>query len=76
MVTRLYKVYKASDYDSIDLSKVASNIRWNVDGTEFIVEFKEKPHGNTVVMTRDEAVILMNTDAWTDATQFDDLQFR
>lgn len=72
-INRIYKVYKASDYDSIDLSKVSNNIRWNNDRSEFIVEFIEQPHGNTIVLTHDEAKALTQTEAWVDATIFEDL---
>lgn len=64
MATRIYKVYKSEDYDSLDLSKFYSNIRWSLDGTQFIAEFIEKPHGNTVTMNRDEAVAFTNNEQW------------
>lgn len=64
MVTKFYKVYTASQYDSLDLSLYETNHRWNKDTTEVILEFKEKPHGNTVVLTHSEAVALMSTDPW------------
>jgi len=64
MATKLYKVYPARDYDNLDSIKFTTNIRWSNDGSEFIVEFKEQPHGNTVVLTHQEAVDLMSTEEW------------
>lgn len=64
MATKFYKVYTASQYDGLDLSLYENNHRWNNDTTEVILEFKEKPHGNTDVMAKDEAVVLMSTDPW------------
>ena len=64
MATKFYKVYTASQYSSLDLSLYETNHRWNNDNTEVILEFKEKPHGNTVVLTHNEAVALMSTEPW------------
>ena len=64
MATRLYKVYPSSQYDSLDLNLFTSNIRWNLSGNEFIVEFIEPPHGNTSVLSLSEAQQLMQTEDW------------
>lgn len=64
MATKLYKVYPARDYDTLDSIKFTTNIRWSNDGSEFLVEFKEQPHGNTVVLTHQEAVDLISTEEW------------
>lgn len=63
-INRIYKVYPANEFDNIDKSKVSNHIRWNLANTEFIVEFIEPPHGNTIVLTHDEAKSLMQTEAW------------
>ena len=65
MVGNIYKVYKAEDYNSLDLSKFYSNIRWNLSDTEFIIEFREPPHGNTVTLSKEEANLLMGTEQWS-----------
>lgn len=64
MATKIYKVYPAREYDTLDSIKFTTNVRWSNDRSEFIVEFKEQPHGNTVVLTHQEAVDLMATDNW------------
>ena len=64
MVTKLYKVYPARDYNSLDKSKFTSNIRWNVAKTEFIVEFLTRPHANTITLEHEEAVALVSTPEW------------
>ena len=64
MATKFYKVYTASQYDSLDFGLYETNHRWNNDTTEVILEFKKQPHGNTIVLTHDEAVALMGTDPW------------
>jgi hypothetical protein len=64
MVTKLYKVYPAREYDSLDKSKFTSNIRWNVANTEFIVEFLTRPHANTITLEHEEAVALVSTPEW------------
>jgi hypothetical protein len=66
----VYKIYPASQYSSLDLSLYQDNIRWSLDGTQFIVEFKEKPHGNTITLTREEARQIMVTPEWTDYSDF------
>ena len=65
MATRLYKVYPSASINTIDASKVTTNIRWNLANTEFIVEFIEPPHGNTTTLSLDEARKLMQTEDWT-----------
>jgi hypothetical protein len=64
MATKLYKVYQASDYDGLDLSKFTSNVRWNNDNTEFIVEFKEQPINETGVLTHEQAVQIVSQLNW------------
>ena len=64
MATRLYKVYPSASINTIDASKVTSNIRWNLANTEFIVEFVEPPHGNTVTLSHSEAKKIMQTEEW------------
>ena len=67
MATNKYKVYPASSYDSIDKSKIEPEVRWNLAGTEFIVEFAVEPHGNTVTLNREEARQLMTTSEWVES---------
>ncbi len=62
--SKLYKVYPSASIDTIDTSKVTTNIRWNLADTEFIVEFIEPPHGNTSTLSHLEAQQLMQTEKW------------
>lgn len=71
MVGNIYKVYNASEYDSLDLSRFYTNIRWSLDDSQFIVEFREVPHGNTVTLSKEEAVLLMGTDKWSVQAEID-----
>lgn len=64
MATKIYKVYKASDYNSIDKSKVTSNIRWSLDGSQFIVEWTEEPPSNVSTLTHEEALALTSGPNW------------
>lgn len=65
MATRLYKIYPASSYNNLDLSKFTSNVVWNLANTEFIVEFIEQPHGNVSTLTHEEAIAITNGLDWT-----------
>ena len=59
-----YKVYPANQYYSLDLSLFYSPIRWSNDLSEFIVEFRDPPHGNTVTINLQEARDLMKQVEW------------
>jgi len=61
---KYYKTYLSSEYDNLDLTLFEHNIRWSNDRSEFIVEFLSPPHGNTITLTHQEALLLMNTDKW------------
>jgi hypothetical protein len=63
-IERYYKVYPASQYDSLDMSLFHSNPKWSLDQSQFLVEFKEKPHGNTIVLTHQEALELVKNSEW------------
>jgi hypothetical protein len=65
MATKLfYKKHPASDFDSLDLSKYTSNIRWRIDKTEFVVEFKVKPENETSLLNHEEAMQLVSGQEW------------
>lgn len=70
MVTRIYKVYRASEYNSIDKSKVTSNIRWSLDDSQFIVEFIELPDPSVTTLSLSEANNLMGTKSWNAEPDF------
>lgn len=63
-----YKVFPASSIDSLDTTKLEESVRYNLDGTQFIAEFKVEPHGNTIVLTHEEATALMQTAEWQDSS--------
>ena len=68
-----YKVYPISQLNSINwelFTHSAETCRKSVDGTEFIVKFKNKPHANTITLTQDEAINLMSTINWN--TDYED----
>lgn len=64
MVTRKYTIYDVSEITNIDPSKIASNIRWSIDGSKFIVEWIDTPENEYI--THDEALKLMATDEWVE----------
>ena len=59
-----YKVYNAADYEALDKTQIESEVRWNLDGSQFIVEFNTEPNG-ILNITRDEARQLVCTPEWT-----------
>lgn len=61
-----YKIYPSSSYDDLDLTKIEPGIRWNLSGTEFIVEFINEPDNYDGVLTQPEARQIMITPEWTE----------
>lgn len=65
MATELcYKIYSSEEYDSLDKSLFTTNILWNVDQTECLVEFKVKPKDEPSLLNHDEALAIVSTSAW------------
>lgn len=64
MVTRKYTIYDASEITNIDTSKIASNIRWSIDGSKFIVEWINTPENE--YLTHDEARLIMASPEWSE----------
>lgn len=64
---RLYKVYPVSQANSLDWSKFTQTFETclkSLDGTQFIVQFKETPHANTITLTHSEAMALKQSPDW------------
>jgi len=59
-----YKIYNASEYDNLDLTLFYESIKWNLAETQFMVEFKQPPHGNTVTLTQEEARAIITGPEW------------
>ena len=59
-----YKIYASEQYDALDKSLFTTNILWNLDKTEFLVEFKVKPKDEPSLLTRDEALAILSTSQW------------
>ena len=67
-----YKIYPISQLDSIDWSKFThtpETCRKSLDGTQFIVRFAVEPHGNTIVLTHEEAYALIQTPEWMEENE-------
>ena len=62
--SRVYKVYEADEIDNLDMSLYQDSIRWSNDKTQVILEFIDAPHGNTITLSYQEALTLMNTAEW------------
>lgn len=61
-----YKIYPIGQLDSIDWNRFtpdANTCRKSIDGSLFIVRFKDEPH--TDYLTHDEALAVMATLEWT-----------
>lgn len=67
MVINYYKVYPISELNSIDWSKFTHDpetCRKRIDGSEFLAKFKEMPHPNTMTLSEEEVLDLMQTPEW------------
>ena len=62
--TSSFYAVTAGQYAIIGLKQIDNEVRWNLDGSQFIVEFNTEPNG-IVTMTRDEARQLVCTPRWT-----------
>jgi len=63
--SRVYQVYEADEIDNIDMALYQDNVRWNVDSTQFILEYMDVPEIMVGKLTYEEALSLMATDSWT-----------
>lgn len=57
-----YSIYDADMFNDLDTSLFHSNIRWSVDGSEFIVEWKDTPLNS--FLTHSEASEIMRQPEW------------
>lgn len=62
MDTRKYTIFNANEINDIDPSKIASNIRWSVDGSKFIVKWITTPENEYI--THEEATLILDSPEW------------
>lgn len=64
MDIRKYTIFNSSEINDVDTSKIASNIRWSIDGSKFIVKWTTTPENDYI--THEEAMLIMATPEWTE----------
>jgi hypothetical protein len=60
-----YHLYTLAELPNVSWPLFKQTLIWNLAGTEFILEYKEKPADKTGVLTRDEAAILSKSEDWS-----------
>lgn len=61
-----YHIYQRSQLAAVPWELFKQTIRWNLEATEFILEYVNEPADKTGVMNRDEAAAYTKTSAWDD----------
>lgn len=69
MAINKYKVFPASSINTLDVNKYEESVRWSLDGSQFIAELIVEPHGNTIVLTHEEAYALIQTPEWMEENE-------
>jgi hypothetical protein len=59
-----YHIYKTNELSTIDWLKFKQQIRWNLNATEFILEYISEPEDKTGVLTQEEARVYTKTEDW------------
>lgn len=57
-----YSIYNANEFNGLDTSLFHLNIRWNIDDSQFIVEWKDTPLNS--FLTHSEALEIMKQPEW------------
>lgn len=70
VINRIYKIYSATEYNNLDLNKFYTGVRWNLDRTKCILEYKVDPEDLTNVLNHSEALSIVRTADWS-ATDID-----
>ncbi len=69
--SRIYEVYAAGEIDNLDLTLYQDSVRWNNDGTQFILEYIDVPETTVGTLTYEETLLLMTTELWRNELRTD-----
>lgn len=62
---KIYSIYNTAETNEIPIQKIANFIRYNLDGTQLIVEWTQDPPPGTITLTYEEAKSITSGLDWT-----------